>query len=69
MGVAPHSKITFGSGQHGIPEIAWMAAKIAKSSLAEILQEYVESGLLSVDQAQETAEMLLSGNAKRLYKF
>jgi uncharacterized protein len=69
MGVAPHSKITFGSGQHGIPEIAWMAAKVAKSSLAEILQEYVDSGLLSVGQAQETAEMLLSGNAKRLYKF
>ena len=31
--------------------------------------EYVDSGLLSVDQAQESAEMILSGNAKRLYKF
>lgn len=67
LGVAPHSKVLLGSGQHGMPEFVWMSAKLAKKSLANVMQEYVEQDLLSVPQAQETAELLLYKNAFRLY--
>ena len=69
LGVAPHSKITFGSGQHGIPEIAWMASKVAKRSLEAVMEGYVSAGFLAEEQAQESAEMLLYQNAKALYRF
>ena len=68
LGVAPHSKIMFGTGQHGIPKMAWMASKIANSSLETVMQGFVDSNLLSVSQAQESAELILYKNAKRLYK-
>ncbi len=68
LGVAPHSKILLGSGQHGLPEFVWMSAKLARQSLATVMQEMVEQNLLSVPQAQETAEMILYRNAARLYR-
>lgn len=67
LGVAPHTKVIFGSGQHGLPEFVWMSAKLAKSSLALVMQEYVDRDLLSASQAQETAEGLLYRNAEKLY--
>lgn len=67
LGVAPHTKVLLGSGQHGLPEFVWMSSKLAKASLATLMREYVEQGLLSIPQAQETAEMLLFRNAERLY--
>jgi hypothetical protein len=30
-----------GSGGHGTPEIAWLAAKVAKTALAEVFQDAV----------------------------
>jgi predicted TIM-barrel fold metal-dependent hydrolase len=69
LGVAPHSKIMFGTGQHELPEMVWMASKIARSSLACVMEDLVSKNLISIPQAQETAEQLLYKNAKRLYRF
>ena len=69
LGVAPHDKIMLGTGQHDIPEMAWVSAKIAKSALAHVMEKAVKTDLLSPRQAQETAEALLYRNAKRLYHF
>ena len=67
LSMAPHSKIMFGTGQHDHAEMSWMAAKIAKSSLENVMESQVRRGLLSEAQAKETAEQLLYKNAFRLY--
>ena len=67
LSMAPHSKIMLGTGQHDHAEMSWLAAKIAKSSLANVMERQVQRGLLSEAQAKETAEQLLYKNALRLY--
>ncbi len=67
LGMAPHSKIMLGTGAHNHPEIIWMSAKIAKSALACATGRMVQSGLLSEQQAFETAEQVLYKNAQALY--
>ncbi|GHV47100.1 hypothetical protein FACS1894204_10030 [Synergistales bacterium] len=66
--LAPHSKIMLGTGQHGVPEIAWLAAKIARSCLSAVLENIVKMDIMSEAQARDTAEMLLCKNAQALYK-
>lgn len=68
MSFASHAKITFGTGAHGHPELNWMSSKIAKQSLAVVLERAVNNNFMSKAQAQETAELMLYKNAKRLYK-
>ena len=47
--------------------MSWLAARIAKSALARVMDRQVERGLLSAEQAEETADQLLYKNALRLY--
>ena len=68
MSCAPHDKIMLGTGQHWYCEMVWLAAKIAKKSLAHILGEMVEQNLISRAQAEKSARMILSENAMRLYQ-
>ena len=68
LGAALHSRIMVGTGQHGIPEMAWISAKIIRKSLSDILDHAVEQELLTKEQAYETAEMILYGNAARMYR-
>lgn len=68
LSTAPHNKVVFGSGQHGIPEIAWTASKVAKASLARVLDKMIGLDIIAVSQAEETASMLLYRNAQNLYK-
>jgi predicted TIM-barrel fold metal-dependent hydrolase len=68
IGIAPLSKVIFGSGGHDAPEIAWLAAKTAKIALAEALGDAVRLGLLSLLQAEKTGRMILHDNAARLYR-
>ena len=67
MAWAPLSKIVIGSGGHGSPEIAWLAAKTAKIALAEVLGDAVRLGLMANKHAETAARMILHGNAARLY--
>lgn len=67
MGFASHGKITFGSGAHGHPEINWLAAKVAKKSLALVLERIVDRGFMNKKQAEETADCMLYKNSLRLY--
>ncbi len=68
MAWAPLSKIVIGSGGHGTPEIAWLAAKTAKIALSEVLNDAVRLGLMTAAQAEKTGRMILHDNAARLYK-
>ncbi len=67
LGMAPSTKVMFGTGQHNHAEMAWVAAKVARIALANVLNRKVETGLLSERQAYEIGEQLLYKNAARLY--
>ena len=68
LGAAPHSRILVGTGQHGIPEMAWIAAKTIRSALGDVLDHAVAQDILTGEQAYEAAEMILYGNAARMYR-
>ena len=68
MAWAPLSKLVVGSGGHGTPEIAWLAAKTAKIALSEVMEDAVRLELMTEDQAKKTGRMILHDNAARLYK-
>lgn len=68
MSYAPFTKIVVGSGQGGIPEKGWMAAKTARNALESVLGRAVENGFMSEAHATETAENILYKNALRLHK-
>ena len=68
MAWAPLSKIVVGSGGHGTPEIAWLAAKTAKIALAEVLKDGIRLELISKRDAETAANMILHDNAARLYR-
>ncbi len=67
MAWAPLSKIVVGSGGHGTPEIAWLAAKTAKIALAEVLEDAVRLKLMTEGDAETAAKLILHDNAARLY--
>jgi hypothetical protein len=50
-----------------LPEINYIGAKLAKTALAQALEDLVNGGILSQGEAQEAAGLILAGNARRLY--
>jgi predicted TIM-barrel fold metal-dependent hydrolase len=64
---APLSRLMIGSGGHGTPEVAWLAAIVAKIALSTVLDEAVALGLMAAKTAESTAGMVLHDNAARLY--
>jgi len=67
MAWAPLSKVVIGSGGHGSPEIAWLAALTAKAALTEVLGDAIRLGLMTKAHAETAARMILHDNAARLY--
>ena len=68
IALAPLSKVMVGSGGHGTPEIAWLAAKTAKVALGQALGDAVGLSLLAERQAMTIGRMILHDNAARLYE-
>jgi predicted TIM-barrel fold metal-dependent hydrolase len=66
--MAPLSKVAYGSDGYGTPEINYVGAKLGKQALAQALQELVEAGMLSGGEAERAAGLILSENARRLYR-
>ena len=64
----PFTKLMFASDGGGVPEHMWFSAKYFKQALSRTLSDYVELGVFDVATAEKYAAMVLSGNAKRLYK-
>jgi hypothetical protein len=50
-----------------MPEIYWLAAKWGRWGLAEVLKEFVANGYFDEAGAYEVGEMILNGNARKLY--
>ena len=67
LGLAPASKLLYGSDVSAIPELFALSADWGRQSLGEALDWVVARGRLSPARAQETARMILSENAERLY--
>lgn len=67
IGMAPLSKVMIGSGGHGTPEVAWLAAVTAKIALREVLGDVVRLNLMAESQVEKVARMILHDNAARLY--
>lgn len=67
LAIAPATKIMLGSGQHNIPEIAWLSSRVARNSLEHVMQKLVKEDLISQDQGFRIAEQIMFRNACRLY--
>jgi predicted TIM-barrel fold metal-dependent hydrolase len=67
IAMAPLSKLMIGSGGHGSPEISWLAGKMAKVALGEVMTDAVRLGLMCEKDAERTGRMILHDNAARLY--
>lgn len=66
--MAPLSKVIYGSDGFTLPEINYTSAKVGKQALAGVLEELVTDGALSKSDVLQAAGMVLSGNARELYR-
>ncbi len=66
--MAPLSRVCYGSDTYGSPEPFYTSALLGKQALAQALQRLIDDGFLSEADAQEAAKMILSDNARALYR-
>jgi hypothetical protein len=67
LGLAPASKILYSSDASLIPELHYLGARLARRALEEVLEEFVGAGLITTSAAEEMGELVLRGNAGRVY--
>lgn len=68
METCPFTKVLFASDGGGIPEHTWYSAKYFKKALSRAMSDYVELGVFSRETAERYAAMVLSENARRIYR-
>ncbi len=67
FGLTPLTKILYSSDAFSIPEIFWLANRWGRSALEKVLDEVVDAGALTVQQAQRAGEQILNGNSRTVY--
>ena len=67
LGMTPFSKVMFATDAFTMPEIFWLAARWGRWGLGRVLDEFIDEGLLSSDEAWDSAEAILGGNARGVY--
>jgi uncharacterized protein len=67
LDMAPPARVVFGSDGVVIPEVHWAGAKIGRQVLEHVLGRFVETGVYDDGEAHQAAQLILSGNAKRVY--
>jgi len=65
--MAPISKVLYGSDGYNLPEMNYIGATLGKTALSETLGDLVGRGMLSKTEAMEVGQLVLAGNASRLY--
>lgn len=65
--VAPASKVLYGSDGFGLPEIHWLAARLARRALTQVLEEMMDGGFIGREEALSMARMILADNAREVY--
>ncbi|MDA2917352.1 amidohydrolase, partial [Nitrospinae bacterium AH_259_B05_G02_I21] len=68
LGIAPWSKVLYGSDGFTLPELYWWGATHGKEALAAALAGVVAYGSLTQEEALEAAAAILHDNARRLYR-
>lgn len=68
LGVAPLSKLLYSSDGVGVPELHWLSALDGRRVLGQILAECVDSGELTMQEAEAAGGDILRENARRLYR-
>jgi uncharacterized protein len=68
LAMAPLTKVCYGSDGYTLPEINYTSAKLGKQALAAVLAELVSDGMLTQCDAETAAGLILSGNARELYR-
>ncbi len=67
LGLAPSTKVMFGSDAWGIPDIIYLGSLHARISLSKLLIDWNKDGWLGEREALEIAHNILHDNAQRLY--
>lgn len=67
LGLAPATKILYGSDAVGIPDPLWLGARWCREALAAVLGRAVERSQTTEDDARWAAERVLRSNAVELY--
>ncbi len=67
LGLAPASKVLYSSDGFHVPELHWLAARIARRALGDVLDEYVRDDLVTAGAALAMARRILHGNAVEVY--
>ncbi|MDZ7961155.1 MAG: amidohydrolase family protein [Aulosira sp. DedQUE10] len=65
--LAPTSKLMYSSDAHSIPELYYLGAKWGRQLLAEVLDQAIQDGDISVNEAEAIAIAILRENALSLY--
>ena len=63
----PLTKLVYGSDGSDYPETLWHHARTAKRAMSQALNELVEGGLLSLDEALGEGENIFFNNATKLF--
>ncbi len=66
--VAPFSKLLYASDAVGVPELHWISAHEGRRILGQVLGERVETGELTLAEAELAGVAVLRDNAVQLYK-
>lgn len=65
--LAPFAKVLFSSDAWGLPELHHLGAALWRSGMTRVLGQWVEDGDWSAADALRVAQMVGSGNARRVY--
>ncbi len=66
--VAPFSKLLYASDAIGVPELHWISAHDGRRVLEQVLDERIETGELTLAEAEHAGVAVLRNNALQLYK-
>jgi len=67
LGVAPPSKLLYGSDESSEPEVIWLTAQIGREALGRVLGRAIEHGWLTEREAVEIGAGVLADNVRRLH--
>jgi hypothetical protein len=68
IGLAPASKILFSTDASLVPELYWLGAQAGRRAFGQVFDEHIADGLIDERTALGMAEMILWGNAERIYR-
>ena len=68
FGLAPFTKLLFGTDAYRSPDLQWIAARATIDAMSIVLGELVQSGSMGLAQANSAAAWILAENSRELYR-